>query len=240
MFTPEEIIEGKFILLNKPMSWTSHDVVARLRGPLKHFTSNKKLKVGHAGTLDPLATGLLIMLTGKATKRADETQNLDKEYTGTITLGGITESYDRESPVMEIKPVDHITEDDIYAAAKHLTGAYLQLPPVHSSIKIQGRPAYSYAREGEEMKMRPRPIEIFALEITAIRMPEVDFRVHCSKGTYIRSLAHDLGQHLGCGGYLSALCRTRIGTFNLADAYDINEVIQFLKEANNTTEKQDQ
>lgn len=232
LFTPEEIAEGKFLLLNKPLQWTSHDVIARLRGPLKTFTGNKKLKVGHAGTLDPLASGLLIVLTGKATKRADETQNLDKEYTGIITLGGVTASYDLETPVESITITEHITDLLVQQAAQHFTGAFMQLPPAHSSIKIQGKPAYTYAREGEEMKMRPRPIEIFQFEIIAFRNPHIDFRVHCSKGTYIRSLAHDVGQFLGCGGYLSALCRTKIGNYHLENAYTLDTVIDFLRQSN--------
>jgi len=229
----ESIQEGQFLLLNKPLRWTSHDVIARIRGPLKSFTGNKKLKVGHAGTLDPLATGLLIVLTGKATKQADVMQGLDKEYTGTITLGGITASYDLETPVMEQRHTVYITEEMLHAAAAHFTAPMMQLPPVHSSVKIQGKPAYTYAREGEELRMRPRPVEIYTFEITAVRMPEVDFRVACSKGTYIRSLAHDFGQHLGCGGYLSALCRTRIGDHDLRDAIELDALLDIIRQEKN-------
>ncbi len=229
LLTPENIQEGQFLLLNKPLKWTSHDVIARLRGPLKSFSGNRKLKVGHAGTLDPLATGLLIVLTGKATKRAEETQGLNKVYSGTITIGGVTESYDLETPVTEQKSYAHITAEMIQVAAQTFTGVLEQYPPKHSSVKIEGKPSYIYAREGEDKKMRPRTIEVFSFEITAIQLPEIHFRIACSKGTYIRSLAHDFGAHLGCGGYLSALCREQIGTFNLADAMEIQDVLDIIR-----------
>lgn len=231
----ESIQQGQFLLLNKPLRWTSHDVIARLRGPLKSFTGNKKLKVGHAGTLDPLATGLLIVLTGKATKQADAMQGLHKEYTGTITLGGITASYDLETPVVDHQYTGHITDDMLQQAARHFTAPIMQLPPAHSSVKIQGKPAYTYAREGEDLRMRPRPIEIYSFEITAVRMPEVDFSVACSKGTYIRSLAHDFGQYLRCGAYLSALCRTRIGTYDLCDAIELDAMLDMIRHKRNTS-----
>lgn len=236
--TPESIQEGQFILLNKPLRWTSHDVIARLRGPLKSYTGNRKLKVGHAGTLDPLATGLLIVLTGKATKRAEETQGLNKSYSGTITLGGITESYDLETPVTHQQPFAHITEAEIHQAAQHFTGELQQYPPKHSSVKIDGKPSYVYAREGGEKAMRPRIVEVFAFEITGIQLPEIHFRIACSKGTYIRSLAHDFGQYLKCGGYLSALCRNQIGDFQLADAMEISAFLDMLKENKNDTDNQ--
>lgn len=236
--TPESIQDGQFILLNKPLRWTSHDVIARLRGPLKSYTGNRKLKVGHAGTLDPLATGLLIVLTGKATKRAEETQGLNKSYSGTITLGGITESYDLETPVTHQQPFAHITEAEIHQAAQHFTGELQQYPPKHSSVKIDGKPSYVYAREGEEKAMRPRIVEVFAFEITGIQLPEIHFRIACSKGTYIRSLAHDFGQYLKCGGYLSALCRNQIGDFQLADAMEISAFLDMLKENKNDTDNQ--
>lgn len=227
--TPESIQEGQFLLINKPLHWTSHDVIARLRGPLKSFTGNRKLKVGHAGTLDPLATGLLIVLTGKATKRAEETQGLNKVYSGTLTLGGITESYDLETPVLNPLPFAHITEAEIQAAAQSFTGELQQYPPKHSSVKIEGKPAYVYAREGEEKAMRPRTIEVFSFDITGIQLPDIHFRIACSKGTYIRSLAHDFGQHLGCGGYLSALCRDQIGTYHLENAMELADVLSIIK-----------
>ncbi len=227
--TPESIQEGQFLLINKPLHWTSHDVIARLRGPLKSFTGNRKLKVGHAGTLDPLATGLLIVLTGKATKRAEETQGLNKVYSGTLTLGGITESYDLETPVLNPLPFAHITEAEIQAAAQRFTGELQQYPPKHSSVKIEGKPAYVYAREGEEKAMRPRTIEVFSFDITGIQLPDIHFRIACSKGTYIRSLAHDFGQHLGCGGYLSALCRDQIGTYHLENAMELADVLSIIK-----------
>lgn len=227
--TPESIQEGQFLLVNKPLNWTSHDVIARLRGPLKSFTGNRALKVGHAGTLDPLATGLLIVLTGKATKRAEETQGLNKVYSGTLTLGGITESYDLETPVLNPMPFSHITDAEIQATAHNFTGELLQYPPKHSSVKIDGKPAYVYAREGEEKAMRPRTVEVFTFEITGIALPHIHFRIACSKGTYIRSLAHDFGQHLKCGGYLSALCREQIGEYHLRDAAELSAILDSIK-----------
>lgn len=234
--TPESIQEGQFLLVNKPLRWTSHDVIARLRGPLKSYTGNRKLKVGHAGTLDPLASGLLIVLTGKATKRAEETQLLDKTYSGTITLGGITESYDLETPVTAHAPFAHLQSEQIREAAQHFTGSLEQYPPKHSSVKIEGKPAYFYAREGEEKAMRPRTVSIYAFEVTNIALPDVHFRVTCSKGTYIRSLAHDFGQYLGCGGYLSALCREQIGSFHLRDAMELPDLLVLIKKDKHSTD----
>lgn len=218
MFTPEAFKEGKYLLIDKPIHWTSHDVVAKIRGPLKYYCGDKKMKIGHAGTLDPLATGLLILVTGKFTKQAEQLQNLDKEYTGTITLGGITASYDAESEVTDHFDVSGITEKMIRDMALQFTGELNQLPPQYSSVKVSGVRAYQYARQGDSVELKPRHIKIYSFEITGIQMPEVHFRVACSKGTYIRSLANDFGAALGVGGYLSALCRTKIGAFELKDA----------------------
>jgi len=229
MFTAEAFQEGQILLINKPLQWTSHDVVARLRGPLKHYCANKKFKIGHAGTLDPLATGLLLVLTGKATKLAEKLQGLEKEYTGTITLGATTPSFDAETAVTETLPTAHISAADIQAMAKQFEGNQDQNPPIYSAVKVDGIRAYDYARGGNELIMKSRNITLFSFEITSIRMPEVDFKVHCSKGTYIRSLAHDFGKALGCGGYLTALCRTAVGSYRIEDATTIDAVLSGLQ-----------
>jgi tRNA pseudouridine55 synthase len=178
----------------------------------------KKFKVGHAGTLDPLASGLLILCTGPMTKRIDTIQAQEKEYTGTVTLGAVTPTYDLESSPENFKSTEEITTRDILAAAEEFTGKILQYPPAHSAVLIDGKRAYELARKGLEVAVKPREVEIKSLEISNINLPTFDFKVICSKGTYIRSLAHDIGQKLGCGGYLSALRRTRIGNYRVEDA----------------------
>ena len=210
--TQEQLTEGQVLLVNKPLKWTSFDVIGRLR---KIF---KIRKIGHAGTLDPLATGLLIVCTGRFTKKINEYMGMEKEYTGTITLGATTPTYDLESEPENFKPLDGLPEEMIRSATQQFTGEIMQVPPAHSAIKMDGKRVYELARSGQEVKMRPRPVTISFFEITRIALPEVDFRVVCSTGTYIRSLANDFGEALGCGGYLSALCRTRIGPFLLQDA----------------------
>lgn len=175
-------------------------------------------KIGHAGTLDPLATGLLICCTGKFTKKIAEYQQLPKEYTGIIHLGATTPTYDMESEPEDIKPYEHLTDEGIFAATKQFTGIIQQVPPIHSAIKKDGKRAYELARKGEEIVLQPRTITISEFEITKISLPEVHFRVVCGTGTYIRSLANDLGEALGCGGYLQELRRTKIGSFNVEDA----------------------
>jgi tRNA pseudouridine55 synthase len=204
--------EGKVLLINKPLGWTSFDVVKKIRN-LIHTK-----KVGHAGTLDPLATGLLIICTGKFTKKINEYMAQEKEYTGTFTLGATTPTYDLESQPENFKPCHHITDAQIKSAAQKLTGDILQTPPAHSAIKREGKRVYELARKGKEVKLEPRKVCIRVFEITNVDLPVVHFRVVCSTGTYIRSLAHDFGQQLGCGAYLSSLCRTRIGNFYLKDA----------------------
>ncbi len=219
----EELKEGGVILVDKPYEWTSFDVVHKLRKPVK-------AKIGHAGTLDPLATGLLICCTGKFTKKIADYQKLPKEYTGIFHLGAVTPTYDLESEPEEIKPYEHLTTEDINNATKQFTGDILQLPPIHSAIKKDGKRAYEYARAGQDIKLEPRPVQITEFEITKINLPEVHFRVVCSTGTYIRSLAHDFGQALGCGGYLQELRRTRIGDFNVDDAVTPAELIHYWSE----------
>lgn len=220
--------EGQVILIDKPLEWTSFDVVRKIRNLIRIK------KVGHAGTLDPLASGLLIVCTGKYTKRINEYMAKEKEYTGTFTLGAVTPTYDLESSPEQQKPFDHITPDQLYAATAAFTGDIMQIPPAHSAIKVDGKRVYELARAGKEVKLEPRPLTIHTFEITGIRLPEVDFRVVCSTGTYIRSLAHDYGQALGCGGYLSRLCRTRIGMFSLTEAETMTsfeERVKKLREA---------
>lgn len=207
--------QGQVLLVNKPLHWTSFDVVRKLR----YLTKTKK--VGHAGTLDPLATGLLIVCTGRFTKKINEYMAQEKEYTGTITLGATTPTYDLESSPQDFKPFDHITEEQIEAATKLFTGSILQTPPIHSAIKQDGKRVYELARKGIDVQLEPRSVTIWAFEIVAMQLPVVQFKVVCSTGTYIRSLANDFGAALGCGGYLSSLCRTRIGTFSNAHALTI-------------------
>lgn len=210
--------EGIVLLVNKPLEWTSFDVVNKLRYILH------TRKIGHAGTLDPLATGLLIVCTGKMTKQVDTFQAQEKEYTGTIVLGQTTASYDLETEPGPAADISAITETAVKDAAKAFVGRIEQLPPAHSSVKVDGKRAYALARKGKEVNLKPREVDITLFEITSCRFPEVDFRVVCSKGTYIRSLAHDLGQRLGVGAHLSALCRTRIGNFKLEQAETLDQI----------------
>jgi len=211
--------EGKVLLINKPLRWTSFDAVRKIRNHIRIK------KVGHAGTLDPLATGLLIICTGKFTKKINEYMAREKEYTGSFTLGATTPTYDLESEPLNFKPVEKINGDAIRNAAVQLTGEIMQVPPAHSAIKIEGKRMYELARQGKEVKMEPRKVTIKEFEITGMEMPVVYFRVVCSTGTYIRSLANDFGEWLGCGAYLSSLCRTRIGEFELKDAMTIEDFI---------------
>ncbi len=212
MQTENNFEEGRVLLINKPIEWTSFDVVRKIRNLIKIK------KVGHAGTLDPLATGLLIICTGKYTKKINEYMSQEKEYTGTFTLGATTPTYDLESIPENEKSFSHLTEDDIKFATKDFIGEISQVPPIHSAIKMGGVRVYKLAREGKEVKMESRTVTISEFEITRIELPKVYFRVVCTTGTYIRSLAFDFGNKIGCGAYLSSLCRTRIGEFKLEDA----------------------
>src|SRR4030095_9288728 len=209
--------EGKVLLIDKPIEWTSFDVVRKIRNLIRIK------KVGHAGTLDPLATGLLIVCTGKFTKRINEYMAQEKEYTGSFTLGATTPTYDLESEPINYKDLSFITEERVLNAAKQFTGEIMQVPPAHSAIKIGGKRVYELARQGKEVIIEPRKITIKEFEITKIEMPVVFFRVVCGTGTYIRSLANDFGTALGCGAYLSSLCRTRIGDSKLEDAKTMTE-----------------
>ncbi|WP_145713139.1 tRNA pseudouridine(55) synthase TruB [Chitinophaga japonensis] len=214
--------EGQVLLINKPLRWTSFDVVRKIRNATK-------AKIGHAGTLDPLATGLLICCTGKMTKKINEYQAQEKEYTGSFTLGAVTPTFDLESEPEQPKDTSGIDEALLHATAAGFLGEQQQLPPIHSAIKQNGKPIYHLARKGVEVKVEPRRVVIREFELTKIEMPVVFFRVVCSTGTYIRSLANDFGAALGCGAYLSSLCRTRIGGFRLEDALEVQTFIESLK-----------
>jgi tRNA pseudouridine55 synthase len=214
MKTAEDFKTGQILLIDKPLTWSSFQAVNKVRWVIRKAFDIKKIKVGHAGTLDPLATGLLVICTGKFTKRLSEFQGQIKEYTGEITLGGTTPSYDLESEVNETFPTAHITEEQIHETTKKFIGDIEQYPPVFSALKKDGKRLYEYARNNEEVVITPRNINISAFEITKIDLPRVAFRVVCSKGTYIRSLAFDFGKALQSGGHLSKLRRTKIGNFS--------------------------
>jgi len=221
-----EFAEGQLLLVNKPYKWTSFDVVGKLRNAFKPL----KLKVGHAGTLDPLATGLLIICTGKMTKQIDTFQAEEKEYTGTLVLGATTPTYDLESEPAQKFSVDHLTDDHIRNACNKFIGDIEQYPPAHSAIKVDGERLYEKARRGEEVELKARNITIAEFEITRIALPEVDFRVVCSKGTYIRSLANDFGKALDNAAYLSRLRRTRSGNFKVEDAWEVMELVGTIRD----------
>ena len=208
----------QLILINKPVGWTSFDVVNKLRNKLKIK------KIGHAGTLDPLATGLLILCTGKMTKRIDEYQAQEKEYTGKFIIGQSTPSHDLETIVTETKDITHITQEAIQLATHKFIGVIQQIPPLHSAIKVDGKRAYKLARKGKDVELKAREVSILEFEITQIQKPEISFRIVCSKGTYIRSIARDFGIALGVGAYLTDLCRTRIGEFKLENATTIEQI----------------
>jgi tRNA pseudouridine55 synthase len=213
-----ETSQDRILLINKPLNWTSFDVVNKLRYKLK----NKK--IGHAGTLDPLATGLLVICTGKMTKRIEEFQGQEKEYVGKIVIGQTTPSFDLETKVSEPTDISFITDQMILNATQKFIGTIDQVPPIHSAIWVNGKRAYDLAREGKEVELKSRKVDIREMEIVKIEKPIIHFRVSCSKGTYIRSLARDFGEALGTTAYLAQLCRTRIGTFKLEDALTIEEV----------------
>lgn len=222
---------GELLLINKPYTWSSFQAVNKLKHALKKHPSlllDDKLvhlKIGHAGTLDPLATGLLIICTGKKTKEISSFQDLPKEYTGTFFIGATTPCYDKEKEVDEIFPTEHITEELVLETAKSFIGKQEQVPPMFSAVKVDGKRLYKLARIGEEIELKARPIEILEFEITRCKLPLVDFRIACTKGTYIRSIARDFGLALNSGAYLDALCRTKIGHFSIEDAKTPEEFI---------------
>ncbi len=217
---------GSILLINKPAGWTSFDVVNKIRGVIKHHLGLKKIKVGHSGTLDPMATGLLLLGTGKCTRDLASLQELGKWYEGTITLGATTPTYDAESEPDELFPFQHITREDLDVALIQFQGELMQIPPIFSAIKVGGQPLYKKARKGEVFEPEARKITLYSLEILRFELPEIDFRVHCSKGTYIRSLAFDLGKSLQSGAYLSRLVRTKIGSYDLKEAVSPEKFIE--------------
>lgn len=220
--------EGRILLIDKPLHWSSFQAVNKIKWALKKHLDLKKIKVGHAGTLDPLASGLLIVCTGKATKKIQELQGQEKEYTGTIRLGATTPSYDLETAIDAIFPIDHLDENRILAAAASFVGEIDQRPPVFSAIKKDGKRLYEHARAGEEVEIASRKTTIYEFQITRIELPDVDFRVRCSKGTYIRSLAYDMGATLASGAHLTALRRTKSGGFSVEDAVSPDDLAQSL------------
>jgi tRNA pseudouridine55 synthase len=222
MHTLEDYIAGSVILIDKPLTWSSFDVVRKVRNVTK-------AKTGHAGTLDPLATGLLICCTGKFTKKINEYQAQEKEYTGTITLGSTTPTFDLESEPENHQEVPAFSIEDLQNTAHTFEGPIMQVPPIHSAIKQNGKPIYHMARQGVEVKVEPRAITIYEFSITEVQLPIIHFKVRCSTGTYIRSLAHDFGKALGCGGHLSSLRRTKIGAFRVEDAWQMEAFTQAIK-----------
>ena len=222
---------GQVLLIDKPLGWTSFQVVNKVRWLIRQEFDIKKIKVGHAGTLDPLASGLLILCTGKFTKQIQSYQAQHKEYTGTITLGGTTPSYDLETDIDQKFATTGITKEAINKAREQFVGDIMQQPPIFSALKKEGKRLYEYARAGETVEIPKRPVHISAFEITRIDLPDVHFRVACSKGTYIRSLAHDFGKALNNGGHLSALRRTKIGEFDVKNAQTLEAVIAHFKGA---------
>jgi len=223
------LTDGSMILIDKPLHWTSFDVVNKIRFAIKHAFGVKKIKVGHAGTLDPLATGLLLVCTGAYTKKIDELQNQNKSYTGEIRLGAITPTYDSESEPEQYRPVPALSLQDLEETVSHFTGDILQIPPIYSAIKINGKKAYQLARRGEEAELKPRSINIARLELVLQEKDVLRFDVTCSKGTYIRSLAHDIGNRIGCGAYLASLRRETIEDFNVRSAMTVDEVVAYIQ-----------
>ncbi|MGV8812890.1 MAG: tRNA pseudouridine(55) synthase TruB [Gelidibacter sp.] len=228
MIKAEDFQEGKVLLIDKPLHWTSFQAVNKLRWEIRRAHKIKKIKVGHAGTLDPLATGLLVICTGKMTKNIDSFQAQIKEYTGTFVLGGTTPSYDLETEIDQTYPTEHLTDELIRNATAQFIGEISQFPPVFSALKKDGKRLYEFARAGEAVDIPSRQVHISEFEITRIVNLEVHFRVICSKGTYIRSLAHDFGQALHSGAHLSALRRTKIGDFDVENAVSIENFIKAL------------
>jgi tRNA pseudouridine55 synthase len=222
--------EGYIAIIDKPLEWTSTDVVRKIKYALQHRLGYKKIKIGHAGTLDPLATGVLIVCIGKATKMVNELQAEQKEYVADIVLGATTPSYDLEHPIDKYYPTEHITREKIEQALRDLTGERLQAPPIYSAKKVEGVRAYEFARAGEEVELKKALINIYEMEILSLEMPLLRIRVRCSKGTYIRSLAHEIGLALDSGAHLSALRRTRSGGFTAENGWKLEDFMEKLRE----------
>ncbi len=227
MRTREDFLNGQVLLIDKPLDWTSFQVVNKLRWAIRKEFDIKKIKVGHAGTLDPLASGLLILCTGKFTKKIDTFQAQEKTYTGSFTLGATRPSYDMETEVDSEYPIDHISDADLERVRLSFCGEIDQVPPIFSALKKDGKKLYELAREGKTTEIPSRKITIFDFKLTSVELPVVRFEVKCSKGTYIRSLAHDFGKALKSGAYLSELRRTEIGKFKVDDAQSIEDFLEF-------------
>lgn len=223
-----DFISGETIVIDKPLGWTSFDAVKRIRGAIQRRMNMKRFKVGHAGTLDPLATGVLIVCTGRATKQIEQLQNGMKEYVAEVTFGATTPSYDLEKEIDAYYPWEHITREVIEGILPKFIGHVMQVPPVFSAVKIDGKRAYNYARKGKDVEMKAKPLEIREMEIVKWEAPKLTIRVLCSKGTYIRALARDLGESLGSGAHLTGLRRTRVGDFTISDAMDIDKAVELI------------
>ena len=221
-----DFISGETIGIDKPYGWTSFDAVKRIRGAIQRRLNVKKFKVGHAGTLDPLATGVLIICTGRATRDIERLQNGTKEYIATIRLGATTPSFDLETEIDAFYPYDHITEEMVRGILPRFTGHIMQVPPVYSAVKVDGKRAYKYARKGAEVELKAKPLVIEELELLSSEVPEIKLRIVCSKGTYIRALTRDLGVALGSGAHLTALCRTRVGDICLSDCLSLDQAVE--------------
>jgi tRNA pseudouridine55 synthase len=228
-FEKDSILEGQMILVNKPLNWTSFQVVNKVRWLLRKKHNLKKIKVGHAGTLDPLASGLLLICTGKMTKKIEDLMGKEKTYTGTFFVGATTPSYDLETKVDNHFAYDHITPDLIEEVKKQFVGTISQQPPLFSAIKKEGKRLYEHARAGEQVEIPNRDVVIHKFELTRVALPEIDFKICCSKGTYIRSIANDFGKALDSGAYLKSLCRTAIGPHSLEEAFSIETLETLIK-----------
>ena len=226
---PEEYLDGAVLYIDKPLTWTSFDVVNKIRKSLRHYLGIQKIKVGHAGTLDPLASGLVIICTGKATKQIMQFQDLDKAYTAQVRLGATTPSFDLETKVDSTFPWEHITSEKIDQALLKLSGDQEQMPPLYSAKSVDGKRAYAMARKGKQVELKPQQVHISLLKLLSAELPEVTLQVECSKGTYIRSLARDLGSLLESGAHLSGLRRTRIGPYHVDQAISVDNFIENLK-----------
>jgi len=227
---PNELQDGKILLIDKELKWTSFDVVNKIRIILKNQLGIKKIKVGHAGTLDPLATGLIIICTGKATKKIEEFINLDKEYIGVFRLGETTPSFDLETQVDKKYTLKHIDQEKILGVIQTFIGEHDQVPPAYSAKYVNGTRAYEFARRGENIKLKPNRVNIFNIELLSYKLPDIKLKIMCSKGTYIRSLARDLGEVLKCGSHLTELRRTRIGNFDVRQACLIKDFEKTIKD----------
>ncbi len=235
-----DFISGETLYIDKPLGWTSFDVVKRIRGTLLRRMHMKKMKVGHAGTLDPLATGVMIVVTGRSTKLIDSLQAGVKEYVATIALGATTPSFDLETEIDATYPTDHITREGVEEVLGRFIGTIEQVPPSYSACKIDGRRAYNMARKGHEVELKPKTLVIDEMELLEFAPTEIKVRVVCSKGTYIRALARDIGAALGSGGHLTALRRTRVGDVRVEDCLSVDQAVEMLREVEITMPEQNE